>query len=94
MTDKDIRRHQQDQAERIIEVVRNSDEADDECETLEAVQRIIDEPLPLDERHMHEDSIGVSPDVTDPCGAFGSIEDLRWYMREYPDCFDDPNFFV
>ena len=91
MTDKEIRKHKRNLAEQIIEVVQNADGAD-EGEVLEAVERIMDTPL-YDERHMHEDSMGVSPDVIDPCGVFGSIEDLRWFMSEYPDCFDMPGFF-
>ena len=83
--EKRWREHQRNLAEQIVQCVR---EGGDE----EEVARIMDTPMPITEHEMHEDSMGVSPDVYDPCGVFGSIEDLRWFMREYPDCFDDPRF--
>ena len=92
-TDQEMRNHRKQQAERIIEVVQNNQDSDDEYEVLEAVTRIIEEPIPLDERQLNEDKMGVSPDVLDPCGSFASIEDLRWFMGEYPDCFDMPGFW-
>lgn len=92
-TDQEIRDHRKRQAERIVEVVQNIQDSDDEYELLESVTRIIEEPIPLDERHLNEDTMGVSADVLDPCGAFGSIEDLRCFMGEYPECFDMPGFW-
>ena len=56
----------------------------------EFVSMAMNQPMPRD---LNEDTMGVSMDVIDPCGPFGSIEDIKWFMGEYPDCFDDPNFF-
>lgn len=90
MKDERERIHRQDKVDRIIQCVQ---ECDDPDEMRDQVSRIVDEPIPPDETTMNEDTMGVSMDVIDPCGPFGSIEDLQWYMGEYPECFDDPYFF-
>ena len=44
-------------------------------------------------RELHEDSMGVSPDVIDPISegqlGFGSIEDYKWWLQQQGDEFWD-----
>ena len=81
--------HHRNKVRTIIEIVREYD-GDDDKELSEMVSAIIGKPI---QQELYEDTMGASPNVLDPCGPFADVEDLKWYMNEYPDCFDHPNFW-
>lgn len=66
-------------AEAIIETVREGGEVN---EVLDLMDQADQEPIEL-----HEDTMGVSPNVYDPIPGFASDKDYVWWLKQQDDEF-------
>ena len=66
-------------AECIVETVKEGGDVDEVLELIEQADR---EPVEL-----HEDTMGVSPEVYDPIPGFATMEDYIWWLRQQNDEF-------